>query len=134
MRMPFASTSPDCQPAMPVLLLLQLACVDEGVRGDHAPVPGRAVFGNARLRGIVDIDNAEALAVSVGPLEVIHQRPEEVAAYWGAIRDRLAHCADVTVQVGDPPRVVDPAANHLVVEGDAILGDVDRFGRVVAVQ
>ena len=42
-------------------------------------VPVEAVLDDALLRGIVHIDHAEALRVTVGPFKVVHQRPGKVA-------------------------------------------------------
>ncbi len=49
------------------------------VLSDHALIPVSTIFGDARLRLIIDIDDPEALAVAISPLEVVHQRPHEVA-------------------------------------------------------
>ena len=49
-------------------------------RGDHLGVEARAVLGVALLRLEVDVHQPEALRVAEGPLEVVHQRPGEVAA------------------------------------------------------
>jgi hypothetical protein len=40
---------------------------------DEALVPEAAVFGDAALCGVIDIDNAETLAVAFSPLKVIEQ-------------------------------------------------------------
>src|SRR5579884_4498928 len=57
------------------------------VRGDKVAVPATAIFEDTALRGIVDVDQAEAFAVAVRPLEVIHQRPDEVACQGDASGD-----------------------------------------------
>jgi hypothetical protein len=49
------------------LALLLTLCLDKG------RIPATAVFHNTTLCGVVDVDNAEALAVAFRPLEVIQQ-------------------------------------------------------------
>ena len=48
----------------------------------------------------VNVHQPEALIVAAGPLEVIDQRPGEIAAYVRAARDGFVHRAEVAVQVG----------------------------------
>src|SRR6266545_7084630 len=98
---------------------------------DHLRVPQRAVLGGAPLGGEVDVDQAEPLRVSPGPLEVVHQRPGEVAAQGHACRDRGVAGAQVRVDVGGAFAVVDGAVRgELVAEGGAVLGDQQRHGGV----
>src|SRR5690606_14984369 len=53
----------------------------------HRPLPAdrledpRALFGLARLRHAVDCDQAEVRGPALGPLEVVDERPMEVAAH-----------------------------------------------------
>ena len=69
--------------------------------------PARAVLRRALERLEVDVDQPEALAVAVAPLEVVHQRPHEVAAQVDAVGDRPVRGAEVAVEVRDPIRVGD---------------------------
>src|SRR3954454_24150672 len=96
-------------------------------------VPARAVLGGA-LEGLeVDVDEPEALGVAEGPLEVVQQRPHEVAAQVDALADRAVGRAEVPVEVLDADRVVDLAVVALLVgDGGAVLGDVERYAGVVA--
>ncbi len=52
--------------------LLSVLCRDKG------GIPATTIFDNAALCGVVNVDDAEALAVAFRPLEVIQQRPDEV--------------------------------------------------------
>src|SRR5262245_3794748 len=70
--------------------------------GDEVVVPGERGLGGAVLGGEVDVDEAEALVEALRPLEVVHQRPDEVAAHVHAGLHRLVHRPDVAVQVADP--------------------------------
>src|SRR4051812_16240075 len=45
---------------------------------DHGGVPPGAALGDARLRPVVDVHEAEPLGVAPAPLEVVHQRPGEI--------------------------------------------------------
>ena len=60
---------------------------------DDLRVEARARLGRAPLRGVVDVDDAEALREAVRPLEVVEERPGEVAAEVDAARDALARAA-----------------------------------------
>src|SRR6266540_1678572 len=98
---------------------------------DHLRVPQRAVLGGALLGGEVDVDEAEPLRVSPGPLEVVHQRPGEIAAQGHARGDRGVAGAQVGVDVAGALAVVDEAVRgELVAEGGAVLGDQQWHGRV----
>ena len=72
------------------------------------------------------MDDAEALVIPVGPLEVVHQRPLEVAAHIHPFLDGGTDRAEVGVEIGDAPRVVADAIDDGIVVGAAVLGDVDR--------
>src|SRR6266542_3846882 len=98
---------------------------------DHLRVPERAVLGGALLGGEVDVDQAEPLRVSPGPLEVVHQRPGKIAAQRDARGDRGVAGAQVGVDVAGALAVVDEAVRgELVAEGGAVLGDQQWHGRV----
>src|SRR4051795_6146468 len=55
---------------------------------DEVAVPVEAVLGHALERRIVDVDDPEALREALGPLEVVQQAPDEVAADGDSRRDR----------------------------------------------
>ena len=46
---------------------------------------------------------------ALGPLEVVEQRPREVAAHVGAVVDRAHQLPEVAVEIVDPVRVTDVA-------------------------
>ena len=50
------------------------------VLADHLRVPPAAELGRALLRSERHVDDPKPLLVSLGPLEVIEQRPEEIPA------------------------------------------------------
>src|SRR5690606_28427506 len=88
----------------------------------HLRVPAGAGLGDAGAGRVVDVDRAEPLAVAVGPLEVVQQRPQEVAAHVGAVLDGPVDGGQVAAHVGDPGGVVDPALGvGVVVEGRTVL-------------
>ena len=96
-------------------------------------VPGVGRLRDAPLRRVVDVHQAEAGAVPLGPLEVVHQRPHEVAADVDAGVDRLADGGDVAAQVLHALRSVDVRRgllHQLVGERRTALGDHDRRERV----
>ena len=68
----------------------------------------------------------EALVVAERPLEVVHQRPLEVAANVDAGVDGASDRSQVLVEIVDPARVGASAVDDRIVVGAAVLGDVDR--------
>src|SRR5215207_7865794 len=94
----------------------------------------------ARLRGPhlgleVGVDQAEVLRVALGPLEVVQQRPDEVADQWYPGRDRLTRGADVVAQERDPRLVVDdPVRSGPLIERGPVLGEEDPRWRVLVIE
>src|SRR6478609_7869568 len=90
---------------------------------DEVTVPRAAALERAPLRVVVHAHDPEALVVAAAPLEVVHQRPREVAADVHAVGDRAGHGLDVAVEVRDAVGVVDqPVAGGRIVEGRPVLG------------
>src|SRR5690242_7010464 len=75
-------------------------CYSDGVVPGDLRVEPPAVLDRARLGGVVDSHDAEALPVAVGPLEVVHQRPHEVPLHPRARGDGGVHGGEVFAQVG----------------------------------
>src|SRR6266516_6095378 len=104
----------------------------EAVAGDHLPIPVGAVLQHALLGGVVNVDQAEALGVALFPLEVVQQRPDEVAAQVHPGGDGALRRAEVAIQEADAVGIVDLALRvGVVVEGGAVLGDRQRHRRVL---
>src|ERR1044072_4020861 len=105
---------------------VQAPASDDGVARDDFAVEVCAEFGHTLLRLVVNVAEAEAVGVTVGPLEVVHQAPEEVAADGDALGRRAAQLREVAAQVRDAVGVVDLAVRRgLVRRGAAVLGDVN---------
>jgi hypothetical protein len=68
--------------------------------------------------GPVDRDQPKFRAVPLQPLEVVEAGPVEIAAYVGAVAERLHHRPEV---VGEEPRT-----QLVILVGDAVLGDPQR--------
>ena len=82
-------------------------------RESTSRVEPRARLRRALLRREVDVHDAEALRVAEAPLEVVEQRPGEVAAQVDALpRSRRARRARCVAQVGDAQRIVDAAVRR----------------------
>ena len=78
--------------------------------GDEVGVPVEGPLRRALLGLVVDVDQAEALGVALGPLEVVHQRPRVVAAdVDAAAGSPSATAPQVGVEVVDAGLVVDDA-------------------------
>src|SRR5437588_6658573 len=101
---------------------------------DQIAIPERAPFRNAQLGRIVDVDDPEPLLVTRLPLEVVEQRPDEVAADIDSPAPRLLHRRHVRPQIVDAPLVLDHAVVEPVVEGGAVLGDQQREIAVVVLE
>src|SRR5690606_13301302 len=97
-------------------------------RGDDATVLPTAVLHRALLGVVVHTDDPEPLGVAPRPLEVVQQRPVEVAAHVHALLDRVEDGGDVTAQELGALDVVDALLaallDDLVVVGGAVLGHV----------
>src|SRR5262249_61524912 len=68
------------------------------------PLIGR--FGRALERLEIDVNHAEAAAVAFRPLEVIDERPDEIAAQFYPGGDRAAGGGEVLAQISDAIGVV----------------------------
>src|SRR4029077_5675230 len=60
-------------------------------RGEHLG----ARLAGPRLGVVVDVDDAEPLAVPEAPLEVVEQRPGEISTNVDAVGDRIEYRAEV---------------------------------------
>src|SRR4051812_3437713 len=83
--------------------------------GYDLPVELVRVLGNALLRLVVDVHQAEALLVPVGPLEVVEDRPGEVARHRQPFAQGAPELEQRAVHEVDPLRIVD-----LTVEEDLV--------------
>src|SRR5699024_4005788 len=54
-------------------------------RADHVPLPTPGIFDRALLSLVVDIDDAKAYDVAVGPFKVVEERPQEVSPHVGTL-------------------------------------------------
>src|SRR5262245_41818539 len=63
----------------------------------------------ALLGGIVDVEESETGAEAVGPLEIVHQAPMEIAAHRHALGRRALQLRQVATQEHDAVCVVDEA-------------------------
>src|SRR5260370_38969430 len=68
-------------------------------------IPVATLFDHPGLGRIVDIDYPKALGIALGPLKIVHQRPDKVAAQWSSLLDGLGAGCDMRGQIVDAPRV-----------------------------
>src|SRR5262249_28661968 len=95
--------------------------------------PSIGRLGRALERLEIDVDHAEAAAVAFRPLEVINERPDEIAAQFRTGGERAAGGREVVAQIGDAVVVVYGAVRReRIVVARAVLGHVE-FGIAVAV-
>src|SRR3954454_22189355 len=106
------------------------ACHSQPVAGDHVGIPACRVLRSTTLIGEIDVDQAEALVVAPGPLEVVQQRPHVVAADVGSLRECLVDRRQVVAQVADAALVVYAPALEHVLGAETVLRDVHRQARV----
>src|SRR5690554_1624744 len=78
---------------------VSLSVWDHCTAADGLAVPVGRVLPTALGRLVIDVDNAKALVVALGPLEVVHQRPGEVAPHVSTFGDCLAYGVNVAVEV-----------------------------------
>src|SRR5439155_9500722 len=71
------------------------------VAGDHLLVPTEGILGHAPLRLVVDVDEAKALLVAVGPFEVVEQRPGVIALDRHTVADRARQLEQPAVHMVD---------------------------------
>ena len=107
---------------------------ERGGVGDQVAVPGEARLRDPPQRRVVDVDDPEPLPVAMRPLEVVEQRPDEVARDRDAVGDCALDRVDVPGEERLPLGVVDHAVvAQRVAERSAVLGHVDRGRRVLVV-
>ena len=83
--------------------------LNDAVLANDLLVEAGAEFGSALLGFEIDVDDAEAFVISVGPLVVIEQTPDEVTFHGDALRDGAMELAEVVAQVHHPVAIVDVA-------------------------
>lgn len=88
-------------------------------------VPVRARLGIALLGLKVDVEQAIALVIAVGPGELVLQRPHEVTVDVHAAVDCLEDPCEMLTHVVDARGVIDKAVLKVVLIAHAVLGDVD---------
>ena len=72
------------------------------LRGDKVSIPAVAGLGYPLERLEVNVDDAEPLGVSIRPLEVVEQRPDEVAGDRDALVDRVCDGPEMGFEIGGP--------------------------------
>src|SRR5262245_29735870 len=90
--------------------------------------PLRAQLRYALLGLEVHVDQAEAVAVTINPFEVVLRTPEEVSVHGDAIGSRTLQLREVRTQEHDPVGVVDLAIlGHDVRRAAPVFSDEDRL-------
>src|SRR5688500_7029295 len=116
-------------------LVVRRAVHGEGAGAREVGVPARARLRRARLGGVVDVHEPEALGVAEGPLEVVEERPLVEAAYVDALLDGAVHRPEAGVEQRGAGGVVDDAVLVApVAAGRSRLGEVDRQVRRAVLQ
>src|SRR5688572_1695011 len=82
---------------------------------DDFTVPVIGILRRALLRLVVDVDETEAILVALAPLEVVEDRPVEVAGDRHAFRRGALEAAEIVREEVDALRIV-----HLAVEVDEV--------------
>src|SRR5260370_37733039 len=78
----------------------------------------------ARLGRVVDMDHPEAQTVSLGPFEIVHQRPDEVGLKRNSVLDGARRGPEMCREVIDALRVMTAAVwPNVVVQRNAVLGN-----------
>src|SRR5689334_12980709 len=74
------------------------------MRRNQVGIPAGRRLRDAAMGWIIDIYQSKALAVTRSPLEIVQQRPDEIAAHVGAGCDRALHGLDIRLDIGDASR------------------------------
>ena len=101
----------------------------DAIVGGDAGVPAAGIFDGALLVLEIDVGEAEALAVALGPLEVVEQAPGVVAADVGALGDGASEPVKVLAEIVGAAGVADDAVGiGAVVVSASAFGDSRRGG------
>jgi hypothetical protein len=85
--------------------------------GDPVAIPQGAVFQDAFLGGVIDVDQAKALGIAFSPLEIVHQRPGEIAVQGYACLNSIGGMSNVAFHEGDTLWVVHLASPNIIYAG-----------------
>src|SRR5919201_5106482 len=128
----FAITTRIFRATEPILNCGRLLLPPGTLLRDEVAVPVEAPLRHPLERRIVDVDESKALPVAPCPLEVVHQRPDEVALDRDTRLDSAADRRDVPFEVVTALRIAHAAVvTAHVRKRRAILRDVQRARRVV---
>src|SRR5579872_1936 len=104
------------------------------LRGNEGCVPVAAIFDDAALGGIINVNKTETFAVALGPLKVVEKGPDNVAFDRYTLSYDLGNGLDVPPQVVYALLIVDiVGAIPLIVEGGTTFGDNQRFWGILSV-
>src|SRR6266852_663881 len=102
--------------------------------GNKGGIPAATVFDDAALGGIINVDQAEAFAVALGPLKVVQERPDDISLDRHTLAYNLGNSLNVLPQIFYALLVVYvPASVQVVIEGSATFGDNQSYWAVLAV-
>src|SRR5918999_2668482 len=98
------------------------------IGADHVGIEPRARLQCPLERVVVDVHEAKPLRVSEAPLEVVEQRPGEVAAQVDTLPQGEERGTKVLAVVPDAERIVNTSVDRRrrVTERRTVLGDVER--------
>src|SRR5262245_11312896 len=89
-------------------------------------VPVVGILSRSLQAVIIDLYETKGWAIAGGPLKIIDQRPDEVAANVDAAASGFEHCVDITVKKFNTPGVVHLAiVRKRVVKVGAVFGDIN---------
>ena len=84
-----------------MIVLTALCFLSEAVAGDDFFVEVGGHLGSALLSLEVDVVDAEAVGIAVGPFVVVHEAPAEVALDGNALADSAVELSEVVAEVHD---------------------------------
>src|SRR6185437_363810 len=102
---PSIRSQPEVRPSsLPFGLSWRLtrALLHRPIGANHPGIVAAAILDYAALGRVVHVDDAEAFGVALGPLEIVEEGPDEVAAERRTLGDCLPGGAEMIAQVGDP--------------------------------
>ena len=83
------------------LLQSSLASGSDAIGRNGRAIPVTAVLDDAALRGIIDINDTEARGIAIGPLKIVHERPDKVPCQGNTFLYGSMRLEQVVVQILD---------------------------------
>ena len=98
------------------------------LRTNHLRIVPTTRFDRSLLRFVVHVNDSETPRIAVTPLEVVEQRPDEVAAEVHPLLHCITCCPQMSTQIFDTKWIADSPVerDRRIIKSRPIFGDVER--------